>query len=132
MLEIYMQNEISNLQKQKASKVLATKSGLDEKEAREVFFAWFALLILFSTTNVKIDLSAKTTDVDLCRKQKQINIIAEKAMPRRHEKFVILNCVLLNWILYVFNFDLRGENIIINQRLISGNIKSITAVLNYD
>lgn len=47
MLEIYMQNEISNLQKQKASKVLATKSGLDEKEAREVFFAWFALLILF-------------------------------------------------------------------------------------
>lgn len=132
MLEIYMQNEISNLQKQKASKVLATKSGLDEKEAREVFFAWFALLILFSTTNVKIDLSAKTTDVDLCRKQKQVNIIAEKAMPRRHEKFVILNCVLLNWILYVFNFDLRGGNIIINQRLISGNIKSITAVLNYD
>ena len=55
MLEIYMQNEISNVQKQKASKVLATKSGLDEKEAREVFFAWFALLILFSTTNVKID-----------------------------------------------------------------------------
>lgn len=36
MLEIYMQNEISNVQKQKASKVLATKSGLDEKEAREV------------------------------------------------------------------------------------------------
>ena len=47
MLEIYMQNEISNLQKQKASKVLATKSGLDEKEAREVFLLDLHCLFYF-------------------------------------------------------------------------------------